>query len=157
MNIESFRDFIAEATIVNVADGYYIFDDDDVNYDELIDQAQAMIAGSGINILRSMDLEYVAHENGKVLGGLWIGRLGDEYSFDVIVSKEHQGQGIGRQLIMVAMSDFRDFQEANENAHIMAHVVNPILVPTLQRLGFTEVFPNRPHTGRMFRYPPDHG
>ena len=73
---------------------------------------------------------------GIVAGALFTGWRREEFSFDVIVSPQFQRQGVATQLIDAAISEFNQGGEAFPDAHIKADVVNPYLVPLLQRRGF---------------------
>jgi len=154
----SFKRFLAEARLVFVGGESFDTDYEDEegggDTHDLIDQAERLAKSSGINILRNMEIEYVAMEGHEVVGALWCGRLGDEFSFDVVVSPSFQRRGIGKQLIDAAMQSFNDFSMTSDDAHIMAHVVNPFLIPGLLARGFVEINPGGPHTGKYLRYPP---
>lgn len=151
----SFRRFLAEARLVYVGGEPSDVYDDEGESPDYYGDAYKLASVSGINILRNMELEYVALEGQQVVGALWCGRQGEDFSFDVVVDKAFQRRGIGRQLIDAAISTFNsDFRDVSEDARILAHVVNPVLVPLLLSMGFVEINPGYPHTGKYLQYPP---
>ena len=131
-----FKQWLETAQIVNLSGESFDFDDEEGDRDTLIQQAWALAKQSPINILSNKDLNSAAVINEQVVGVLFIAWNQNEFSFDVIVSPQFQQQGIGKQLIGVAMSEFRWMSEGIEGAHIKADVVNNFLIPVLQRYGF---------------------
>lgn len=129
------RSFLEAAEIVHIGDSDYM-DDDENNQDELAQQAWAIAKQSPISILSDKDLNKVALIGEIVAGALFTGWRREEFSFDVIVLPQYQRQGIATQLIDAAISEFTWNREAVPDAYIKADVVNPYLVPLLQRRGF---------------------
>ena len=129
------RSFLEAAEIVHIGDSDFM-DDDDGNQDELVQRAWEIAKQSPIRILSDKDLSSVALMGGIVAGALFTGWRREEFSFDVIVSPQFQRQGVATQLIDAAISECNQGGEAFPDAHIKADVVNPYLVPLLQRRGF---------------------
>ena len=84
--------------------------------------------------MRDKELNSAALINGQVAGALFVAWNQYEFSFDVVVAPQFQQQGISKQLIDVAMSEFNSIGEPQ--SYIKADVVNPYLIPVLQRYGF---------------------
>lgn len=128
------------------------FDGEEDRY-TLIDQAWALAKASPVNILSDKELSTVAVVNGSVAGALFTAWNQEEFSFDVVVDPRFQQQGIGKQLIDSAMSEFNwtDFP----NKHIKADVVNPNLIPLLTRYGFQKRQEGAGHTIMVYGEEPN--
>ncbi len=133
--MQSFKSFLEAAKIVYIGDSMDM-DDDDGSQAELAQQAWAIAKQSPIRILSDKDLSSVALMGEIVAGALFTGWHQEEFSFDVIVLPQFQQQGIATQLIDAALSEFNWASDGRPNAYIKADVVNPYLVPLLQRRGF---------------------
>jgi GNAT superfamily N-acetyltransferase len=131
-----FKQWFEAAQIVNLSGESFDFDDEEGDRDTLIQQAWELAKQSPIRILRDKELNSAAVMNGQVVGALFTAWNQNEFSFDVVVAPQFQQQGIGKQLIDVAMGEFRWMSDGIEGAYIKADVVNPHLIPLLQRLGF---------------------
>ena len=129
-----FRQWFEAAQIVWLGGESIDFDDDDGDMSTLIQQSWEIAKQSPIRILSDKELSCAAVINGQTVGALFVGWNQEEFSFDVVVSPQFQQQGIGKQLIDAAMSEFRNYPMPG--AHIKADVVNDYLVPVLQRYGF---------------------
>ena len=91
---------------------------------------------SGISILSDKELNTLAVYNGKVVGALYTGTSGGEYSFDVIVDKSMSGKGIGSALVDMGLSQFRDFPD---DYVLKMDVVNPWVEKYLLKKGLKVV------------------
>jgi len=87
----------------------------------------------GITILSDKDLfiSVVDLDENRVIAALFNAYQNDEYSFDVVVDPNYQGQGIGTELIDIAMQDFRAMPE---DAILKLDVVNKGLIPFLEKV-----------------------
>lgn len=123
--------------------------DPEQDWDQAND-ALGVFQKSQIHVDRSKDIRQVAIENGNVIGGLASGwSKGDEYegkdvwvySFDLAVDPQHRRKGVGLALIKQAIRTFeseRHMYEENGSLTMMrVWVVNPVLVPVLENLGFS--------------------
>ncbi|MGA0844824.1 MAG: GNAT family N-acetyltransferase, partial [Arenicellales bacterium] len=103
--------------------------------------------GSGINILRGKEVAAVTRgDNGEINGILYTELTGNEFSFDIIVAPEAQGQGIGSALIDAGISEGDTQTEFGEFGKIKLDVVNPNMVAPLERRGFVVVEEVTGHT-----------
>lgn len=59
-----------------------------------------------------------------VVGALYTEFDGSEFSFDVIVTKDNQSSGIGKELTLIAMSEYDMYTDMG-NVKLMLDVVNP--------------------------------
>lgn len=109
------------------------FEEEDIDMDDLADQAEKIANTSSINILRDKELMTVMinDKTGKVVGGLWTSFDGESYSFDVIVDSKYQNSGLGAKLIDSGMSQFNYYTDLD--AKLDLHVTNPILPKFLER------------------------
>jgi ribosomal protein S18 acetylase RimI-like enzyme len=117
------------------------FENDDGEYDiySLSDEAQKMAKSEGLNILRGKELRYVVIDGGKmVLGALWTEVDGNEFSFDVVVSKSAQGRGLGDKLVRLAMEEFNS-QNYDGQLIYKIDVTNPAMERILLKYGFSVV------------------
>lgn len=132
-----FKQWLEAAQIVNLSGESFDFDDEEEgDRDTLIQQAWELAKQSSIRILSDKELNSVAVINGQAVGVLFTAWNQNQFSFDVVVAPQFQQQGIGKQLIGVAMSEFRWMSDGIEGAYIKADVVNKFLIPVLQRYGF---------------------
>lgn len=127
----SFRIWLNEAAKIIYVGGE-TFDDD--NRDDFTNQAWKLAKNSSIHILSDKDLSSVAIINNVVVGALFVAWNQEEFSFDVVVDPKFQNQGIGKQLIDAAMSEFNWTEFPDK--YIKADVVNSYLIPVLRRYGF---------------------
>ena len=118
--------------------------EDSDDYDPWVaaDQADDVAKKSGIRIDSTKELKFIAlNEKDEVIGAAWDsfdhdsefdGFDGFEYSFDVAVLPEYRG-GTGLKLIETCMDEFKNMQSEHPNSRIKLWVVNPKLVPFLER------------------------
>ena len=112
------------------------FHDIEGDADDLIQQGWQLAKNSPIHILSDKNLNAVATQDNIVVGALFTAWNNEEFSFDVVVDPKHPRQGIAKQLINAAMNEFKWTSDGYDGAHIKADVVNPHLIPLLQRYGF---------------------
>jgi ribosomal protein S18 acetylase RimI-like enzyme len=113
----------------------------EVDY-ELSNQSDQLARDVDLGITRDRELYNVVKDmNGNVIASLWISFDGDNYEFDVAVSKEHQGKGIGTALINTGIEEFEQGQypDINPNATMKLHVTSEISKGALERRGFSVI------------------
>lgn len=107
---------------------------DDIDDFEALDQ---ILKGSGINILNDKELDTVVLNDGEIVGSLWVGRGREDMTFDIVVSDNCRRKGIAKQLIKNIIQTYKfDREGYGENYKLIGDVVNPYLVPYLQKTGF---------------------
>jgi ribosomal protein S18 acetylase RimI-like enzyme len=115
---------------------------DDIEFDYYTD-LNRIEKESGINILSDKNLSLLAIKDERVVGALYTGLTGDEFSFYIIVDKTQRGQGIGKKLIDYGLSEF---QQLPEDYELKLDVVNPDLVNHLLKRGLKVVGKTGGHT-----------
>ena len=115
---------------------------------EEAEQADQVFKQNDIRYGRDKNISQVAIENGVVLGALASGWQRDNsygedvmvFSFDLVVKPEFRRQGVGLGLIQQALKRYNqeklDYQEMGSQTMMRIWVVNPILIPVLEKLGF---------------------
>lgn len=95
----------------------------------------ALAQREGINFLS--DKEFVAGhvdtDEGIIVSALVEGYGNGEYSFDVAVDHRYQKQGLGKELIEIAMGNFEMYKDVEPDAVLNLDVVNPNIVKFLER------------------------
>lgn len=109
-------------------------DEDEVSGADL-DAAWKIAHDSPIRILRDKELTALAKEDGHVVGALFTSLQRDEFSFDVVVTPDAQGKGIGTRLTEEGMQMYRNIRFDVEDLKLSLDVVNPRMVPVLERMG----------------------
>jgi GNAT superfamily N-acetyltransferase len=116
---------------------------------EEAEQSDQIFRQNDIRYGRDKDISQIAVENGVVIGALASGWLQDNsygedvmvFSFDLVVKPEFRRQGVGLGLIQQALRKYNqekmDYQEMGNKTMMRVWVVNPILIPVLEKLGFT--------------------
>jgi len=113
----------------------YIFGED--IEPEMQGSAFQMAKENGVSILSDKEINIVAMFEDEVIGALWTAWSREEFSFDVVVRKDYQRQGIGKKLVDMAISTFNQDSEAyGDEAIIKADVVNPNMEQMLLKKGF---------------------
>lgn len=113
-----------------------IDEDGEINY-EWAEAAEKIANQENIGITRDREIDSVVlDENGHVIAGTWISWDGDNYEFDVVVSKEHQGKGIGSYLIDRYINIPEEYMEINPETTMNLHIVNEKLKDILFKKGF---------------------
>jgi GNAT superfamily N-acetyltransferase len=115
---------------------------------EEAEQADQVFKQNNIRYGRDKDISQVAVENGAVIGALASGWTNDNsygedvmvFSFDLVVKPEFRRQGVGLGLIQQALKKYNmeklDYQEMGHKTMMRVWVVNPVLIPVLEKLGF---------------------
>ncbi len=122
--------------------------DHEENWEEA-DEAEQVFKQNDIRFDSTKNISQVAVENGVVIGALASGwsksqEYGEEtvavFAFDLVVKPEFRRQGVGLKLIQNAIAKYNseknDYQEMGEKTMMRIWVINPILVPVLEGLGF---------------------
>lgn len=122
--------------------------DPEENWEEA-EQADQVFKQNDIRYGRDKNISQVATENGVVIGALASGWDRDNgygenvmvFSFDLAVKPEFRRQGVGLKLIQDAIKKYNqeklDYQETGSQTMMRLWVVNPVLIPVLERFGFT--------------------
>ena len=128
------------------------FDDEGIDPEQVGEQAYALARKGGVRILSDKDPNaFVLDKDREVIGALFTSWQGGEFSFDVAVSRAHQGRHIGAQLIEYAIDTFNDSSEAyGDDAKMEIDVINRRLVRHLEKQGFTVIKKQGAHT--LMRY-----
>jgi len=96
-----------------------------------------LIKQSGINILSDKELYLSYFINDELVGALFTSYGDDTFGFDIIVDKQHRRQGIGKQMIKDAISEYKNnILDMNPDAKLKLEVVNQLLISYLEKLGF---------------------
>lgn len=120
----------------------YIFEGEDglLDMDIVNNDPWALAQREGITILSNKDLyaSVVDMDEGIVVGALFTSvdsfDGGMDYSFDTVVDKRYQNQGIGRELIKIGMNNYEELKDAyGDELVLMLDVVNEGIVPHLER------------------------
>ena len=112
------------------------YSEDDGNYYSL--EAERIAKEVGINAyhLRDNTLSQVALEGDKVAGALWTNISANLFSFDIVVSKDHQKKGIGAKLVDAAIREFNEMKDAYPDLKYQVQVVNESMTRILRKKGF---------------------
>lgn len=94
-----------------------------------------------IGLTRDRNLSFIARdEDGEIIGGAYTSLENDEYTFDVIVSREAEGKGIGSRLldkvINPELSMGYDIYDIYPDLKVKVDVVNPSMKKMLEKRGF---------------------
>jgi GNAT superfamily N-acetyltransferase len=121
--------------------------DPEDNWEEA-DEADQIFRQNKIRYDSTKNIQQVAIENGVVIGAMASGWSKNSdydedvmvFSFDIVVKPEFQRQGVGLKLIQDAIKRYNaeknDYQEMGNKTMIRLWVVNPVLIPVLERFGF---------------------
>ncbi len=115
------------------------FDEDgEIDYDA--EEAVKEIARArNLGITRDRELATVAKdEDGNIIGGAFTSYDNEtgEYTFDVVVSEDAEGSGIGSKLLNSVIEIPSDIKEFNPKAKVKVDVVNPQMQAMLEKRGF---------------------
>ena len=108
-----------------------------------------------LGITRDRNLEVVARDkDGKIIGGAFTSydNQSGEYTFDVVVSEDAEGKGVGSKLLDQVKDIPFEISDMNPNATIKVDVVNPNMQSMLERRGF-EVTEKVDGQGRVIMSP----
>jgi GNAT superfamily N-acetyltransferase len=91
----------------------------------------------------------VASRNGKTVGAAYasLGNNRTLFKFDIIVSPDAQGMGVGERLLDQVIAHYKDLAKENPSLVADAEVVSPVMKRMLERRGFTERAPRRDFMG----------
>lgn len=115
---------------------------------EEAEQADQVFKQNDIRYGRDKNISQVAIENGVVIGALASGwdkdnSYGEDvmvFSFDLVVKPEFRRQGVGLKLIQQGLAKYKqekgDYQEMGNQTMMRIWVINPVLIPVLEGLGF---------------------
>jgi GNAT superfamily N-acetyltransferase len=108
-------------------------DVDYIFYEKAIQLAKA--ENLGITSDREISM-VVINDLDEVVAAAWTSWDGDNYEFDIVVSKKEQGKGIGSALIDEYIDIPYEFLEENPDASMDIHVVSPVMRAALENRGF---------------------
>jgi GNAT superfamily N-acetyltransferase len=112
----------------------YLEDELGLDNDDIMNQADDVANKSGIRISNNKELSGVAIEDSKVIGAVYSSLLGDEYSFDVVVSEPYRGKGVGKELVEFAMDEYNSYKNIyDQNIKLNIDVVNPVMRTLLKK------------------------
>ena len=104
---------------------------------EAEEQAEKIANERGVNILRGKELsQVVRNPEGEVVGAAFIEADGNEYSFDIVVDKDHEGKGIGSVLVDEHVDVPDDMIDFNPDMKAKIDVINPSMKAMLEARGF---------------------
>jgi GNAT superfamily N-acetyltransferase len=92
-----------------------------------------------LGITSDRELATVARDaNGNVIGGAFTSYDNNtgEYTFDVVVSEDAEGKGVGSKLLDAVKDLPGDLQDMNPDAKVKVDVVNPNMQKMLEKRGF---------------------
>jgi len=113
----------------------YIYGEDIESEDA--DVAYNMAKKHDIAVLSDKEIFVIVKDGDEVVGALWTVFMSGEYSFDVVVRDDYQGQGIGKELVDIAIREYDNSKDAFVDPLIRADVVNQdVMVPLLLKKGF---------------------
>ncbi len=115
---------------------------------EEAEQADQIFKKQKLRYGRDKNISQVAIEDGIVIGALASGWTRDDsygenvmvFSFDLVVKPEFRRRGVGLKLIQDAIFRYNqeklDYKEMSNKTMMRVWVVNPVLIPVLENLGF---------------------
>ena len=113
---------------------HYIDPEEDYEY---IEQAYKLAKEENIGITRDREVvNVVLDDNDNVIATTFDAWDFETFEFDVVVSKNQQGNKIGSQLTDLAIERFEDYKIMNENAIIKLFVVNDNMKKILEKRNF---------------------
>jgi len=115
------------------------FDEDGEIDTDAEDAVRGIAKERDLGITRDRELATVARDkNGNVIGGAYTSydNSTGEYTFDVVVSKEAEGSGVGSKLLNSVIEIPSDIKEFNPKAKVKVDVVNPQMQAMLEKRGF---------------------
>ena len=102
---------------------------EEVSLEDAREASMEIQEATGINILTgNIPVSVILTDDGEIVGMLWAGDDDGEFSFDVAVLPEHQGDGKGSELIDYGMQMY--YNEYNDS-ELKVDVVNPSLAEHL--------------------------
>lgn len=111
-------------------------DEDGELYPHVASEALSVAKQCNVGILSGKTLAAAVEDDaGNIVAAVWTETDNQDYSFDVVVSPEHQGKGIGRVLVDEYLTIPQDIQDAYPEIQLNLDVINPSLVHMLARRG----------------------
>jgi len=134
----------------------FVFGDELLELEIVNNDPWALAQREGVTILSDKDLlaSVVDTDEGMVIAAVFNAANPEHYSFDTVVDHRYQHQGLGKQLIEIAMGGFEDMKEAYPDMKINLEVINPDIIPHLKNtygLEVTEEIPGRTFLGNAIR------
>jgi GNAT superfamily N-acetyltransferase len=124
--------------VTNVSIEPPIDEDGEIDY-EAEDTVRQIAKDRGLGITRDREIASVARdENGNIVGGAFMSydNATGEYTFDVVVSEDYDGTGIGSKLLDSVIKVPEDIKDMNPKAKVKVDVVNPRMKDMLEKRGF---------------------
>lgn len=112
----------------------YIYGEDIELEDE--DAAYKMAKKHDIAVLSDKDLFLIIKMNEDIAAALWTTWLSGEYSWDIVVNNKYQKQGLGKELVNIAIREYNESKDHNEDPIMRVDVINPIMKKILLQKGF---------------------
>lgn len=128
----------------------FIFGDDLLDLDIVNNDPWALAQREGVTILSDKELlaSAVDTDEGIVVGAVFNAVTPEHYSFDTVVDHRYQHQGLGKQLIEIAMDEFENIKEAYPEIKLNLEIINPDIIPHLKSQYGLEILEEIP--GRTF-------
>jgi GNAT superfamily N-acetyltransferase len=136
------EDKLENLSFIAISEDFDDFDDhEDLQIMNYVDRdLDALVAESGLGITSDRDLDLVVFDTKeeKIVAAAWISFCpsDENYEFDVIVSKDYQGIGLGKKLTKDYIDKYDEYKEIYEDATMNLHVVNEKMNYMLKSLGF---------------------
>lgn len=113
----------------------YIEDDYDIDMDAAYERAIEIAKDNGINILSNKELAAVTtNNNGEVIGAIFESVNDREYSFDVVIDKNYQRMGYGKELIGFGIEQYNQYKDIyGAKLKLNLDVVNPNMQALLKK------------------------
>lgn len=116
-----------------------VWEDELFGLDLLNNDPWALASSVGVTILSDKDF-LCGHvdfnfrgEGGVIVSALFTGWDGEKYSFDTVVHREYQGQGLGSELIEIGIGEFEQYKESDPDAKMELDVINKDIISFLER------------------------
>jgi len=89
----------------------------------------------GVTILSDKELlaSVVDFDESRVIAAVFNAYTPESYSFDTVVDPKYQRRGLGKELIQLAMDEYSNLQEAYPDLKLDLDVINPDIIPFLER------------------------
>jgi GNAT superfamily N-acetyltransferase len=114
----------------------YDEDMDEIDY-ELSDKAHSLAKKENLGITSDRELSIIIVDLiDNVVAASWISWDGENYEFDVVVDKEHQGNKLGSALIDAHIDIPYDYIDENPDATMVLHIVNDKMKKALEKRNF---------------------
>ena len=94
----------------------------------------ALAQREGVNFLSDKELlaSVVDTDAGMVVAAVANAVTPEHYSFDTVVDHRYQHQGLGKQLIEIAMDEFENMKEAFPDIKLNLDIINPDIISHLE-------------------------